>query len=86
MTKHEILSPNQFGFRKNYNCSNAITEITEHIRQECDKRNRGYICFIDLKKAIDTIDHEVLLAKLELYGLRGPIFHLIQNYLQNRNQ
>ena len=39
-----------------------------------------------MKKAFDTIDHEVLLAKLEMYGFRGPIFHLIQNYLQNRNQ
>ena len=63
-----------------------ITEITESIRQEIDKRNRGYLCFIDLKKAFDTIDHELLLAKLEAYGFRGPIFHLIQNYLQNRNQ
>ena len=71
---------------KNYNCTNAITEITEYIRKEIDKRNRGYICFIDLKKVFDTIDHEVLLAKLEMYGFRGPIFHLIQNYLQNRNQ
>ena len=39
-----------------------------------------------MKKAFDTIDHELLLAKLEQYGFRGPIFHLIQNYLQNRNQ
>ena len=39
-----------------------------------------------MKKAFDTIDHELLLAKLELHGFRGPILHLIQNYLQNRNQ
>ena len=86
VTKHKILSSSQFGFRKNYNCTNAITEITEFIRQEIDKQNRGYVCFIDLKKAFDTIDHELLLVKLELYGFRGPIFELIQNYLQNRNQ
>ena len=62
------------------------TAHMQSLKQLIDKRNRGYICFIDLKKAFDTIDHEVLLAKLEMYGFRGPIFHLIQNYLQNRNQ
>ena len=85
-SKHKILTPNQFGFRKNYNCTNAITELTEYIGQKIDKRNRGSLCFIDLKKAFDTIDHEVLLPKLEMYGFCGPIFHVIQNYLQNRNQ
>ena len=86
VTKHKKLSPNQFVFRKNYNCTNAITEKTEYITQEIDKRNRSYICFVNLIKAFDTIDHDLLLAKLELYGFRGPIFHIIQNYLQNRNQ
>ena len=85
-SKHKLLSPNRFGFRKKYNCTNAITEITEYIRQKIDERNRGYVCFLDLKKAFDTINHELPLANLELYVFRGPIFHLIQNYLQNPNQ
>ena len=38
------------------------------------------------KKTFDTIDHEPLLAKLEMYGFRGPILHLIENYCQNCNQ
>ena len=73
--------------QKNYNCTNAITEITEYNRQEINKRNRGYICFIDLKKnELTQLNHERLLAKLKLYGFRGHIVHRIQNYLQNRNQ
>ena len=39
-----------------------------------------------MKKAFDTIDQELLLATLELYSFRGPIFHLIQNFSRNRNQ
>ena len=70
---------------KKYNCTITITETPEYIRQEIDKRNRGF-CFFDLNKAFETIDHEHLLAKLELYEFRGPIFYLIQNYLQNLNQ
>ena len=46
VTKHKILSPKQFGFRKKFNCTNAITEITEYKRQEINKRS--YTCFIDL--------------------------------------
>ena len=83
-TKHKTLSPNQqIGFRKHYYFTNAITEITEYKKQEIDKRNRGYLCFIDLKKAFDTIDDEVPLAKLELYGFCGPIFHLSKTIYTN---
>ena len=77
VTKHKILSIDQFGFRKNYNCTNATTELTENIRQEIGKRNRGYVCFIDLKKAFNSMDHGLLLlllAKLELYGFPGTHF------------
>ena len=56
------------------------------MRHEFDKRNRDYVCFIDLKKSFNIIDHELLLAKLEPFGFREPVFHLIQIYLQNRNQ
>ena len=51
-----------------------------------DKRNAGNACFIDLKKAFDTLDHNILLQKLEKYGFRGKILCLLTNYLENRQQ
>ena len=63
-----------------------MTEVTEDLRQEIDKRNRGYVLLIDLKKASDTKDRELMVAKLEVYGFRGPIFHLIQNCSKNCTQ
>ena len=42
--------------------------------------------FLDLSKAFDTLDHDILIYKLQLYGIRGVVFDLFKNYLQNRRQ
>ena len=84
--KQKIFYEKQFGFQKKNSCVDALIEITEIIREGWDKKLVDQSCLVDLKKAIDTINHDLLLAKLEKYGFRGRILCLLKNYFTNRFQ
>ena len=85
METFKLFSENQFGFRTKRSTVDAILEITEKIRS--NENNSAVMClFLDLKKAFDTIDHEILVLKLERYGIRGPALNIIVSYLKNRKQ
>ena len=60
--------------------------LTEEIRKKLDSGKFSCSVFIDLQKAFDTVDHNILLRKLELYGIRGIANNLFKSYLSNRNQ
>ena len=83
---HEILFINQFGFRKLSSTIHAILDITERIRETLDKGKYGCGVFIDLKKAFDTVNHDILLTKLEHYGIRTNILAWFESYLKERKQ
>ena len=84
--KNDLICPMQYGFRNNMSCVDAIAAITKFVRTEIDKKAQGQACFIDLQKAFDTLDHHLLLKKLENYGFRGKIFEILRDYLSDRTQ
>ena len=84
--RHSILSNSQYGFRPNMSTSLALLEFTEEITSALDKKKSTIVVFIDLKKAFDTIDHTLLLAKLRHYGVRGVANDWLSSYLENRLQ
>ena len=71
LNANEILYERQFGFRHNHSTTHALSAITEKIRQACDSGNFACGVFLDLKKAFHTMNHEILLKKLEYYGIKG---------------
>ena len=83
---HNILFENQFGFRKNNSTSYALMEITEKIKESIDKGKYGCGIFIDLRKANDTVNHSILVNKLEHYGVRGILLEWFKLYLTGRKQ
>jgi len=86
INKHNILYKNQFGFREKHSTSMALLNIIEHITSELDNNSYTLGIFIDLSKAFDTIDHKLLLYKLEHYGIRGIALEWFKNYLSDRTQ
>ena len=66
--------------------SHSLIEITEEIKESIDNGKFGCGIFIDLKKAFDTVNHKVLLIKLEHYGVRGVLLKWFESYLSNRKQ
>ena len=83
---HNILFQNQFSFRKNNSSTHALIQITELIKKSIDKGKYGCGIFIDLRKAFDTVNHEILLTKLEHYGIRGNMLEWFRSYLSKRKQ
>ena len=79
-----ILIPSQYGFISSMSTTEAL--LVEEITTSLEKHKYTVGVFIDLKKAFDTVDHDILCKKLHVYGLRGVAQEWIQSYLENRKQ
>ena len=82
----------QYGFRAKHSTEHALINLTEQIKKSLDiighSESRKYACgvFVDFQKAFDTVNHEILLKKLEYYGIRGPVNDWFKSYLHERKQ
>ena len=76
----DIMYKFQFGFRKGYSTNHALLSIVDQIREAMDKQMITCGVFIDLEKVFDTVDHSILLSKLDHYGIRGVANNWFASY------
>ena len=86
LESHNIIFKHQFGFRKGYTTEHALMSITEQIKKNFNQKKFTCGVFVDLEKAFDTVNHEILLYKLRHHGVRGISISWFASYLQNRRQ
>ena len=84
--RFEILYCYQFGFRKNNSTNFALIHLTNKIATAIDQNKITAGVFVDLSKAFDTLNHQILFSKLERYGIRGVALQWIKSYFENREQ
>ena len=84
LEKHEKLYVSQYGFREGHSCENTISELVSQIVKGQQEGMYTLSIFLDLSKAFDSLEHRVLLRKLERYGLRDTVNSWFASYLQNR--
>ena len=82
----QLLHDNQFGFRPKLSTCLALLQLVDELRRSIDEGNITVGVFVDLAKVFDTVDHKIMLAKLQYYGIRGVPNKWFSSYLSNRKQ
>ena len=86
LDKHNVIYEKQFGFRRRHSTIHALNTAISQILNSLDSNKVVFGIFIDFSKAFDTVKHNILLDKLENYGIRGKALDLLKSYLSNRKQ
>lgn len=86
LDRNDVLSKNQFGFRKNKSTTDAVENFVTTVAGNLDSKKKCLGIFLDLAKAFDTVSIPLLICKLEAIGIRGMPLDLFQDYLTNRSQ
>lgn len=84
--KYKIIKSEQHGFQKNKSTIGAVFELVSYAIYNIDIQMKTTVFFFDMSKAFDMVPHDLLLYKLEKYGIRGNTLNWLQSYLTNRQQ
>ena len=85
LTKYNILSHEQYGFRIGLKTDNAIYKLTTEILNSMNNKLLVGGIFCDLEKAFDCVDHDILLFTFKYYGISGKYLAVYHSYLDNRH-
>jgi len=83
---NNLFFENQYGFRKAHSTELACLHLVEKSIWSLENNQIPFNIYVDLRKAFDTIDHEILLSKLDYYGIKNMALDLLRSYLTNRKQ
>ena len=86
LEKYNLIYESQFGFRQKHSTSHALVSMVEQIKSYLDNGKFAAGVFLDLQKAFDTVNHNILLKKLEHYGIRGHVKDWFASFLKDRKQ
>ena len=84
LNENNIIFKSQYGFRAGHSCEHALLAAQHRISLALEKKQIALLLLIDFSKAFDMVDHEILLNKLEHYGIRGKYLNWFESYLSNR--
>ena len=86
ISRENILTSCQFGFRKGCSTTHAVVKLLSHVVQAYHRKAYSACFFLDLRKAFDTVTHDLLIKKLEHYGFRGHCSEYLKSYYEGRQQ
>ena len=86
ISRYNILTSCQFGFRAGRSTTHAITKLLSYVVDAFHNKEYCVCFFLDLRKAFDTVHHQILLKKLKHYGFRGHCYDYLKSYFENRKQ
>jgi len=86
LSSQSLFYPSQYGFRPQHSTNHAVHEFIDNTIQSVENKKHTLSVFLDLSKAFDTIDHTILINKLNWYGVRGRALDWFKSYLSRRKQ